>query len=434
MKPYPTKEVTKEVIFIGFPSPTHHYGGLSADNVASSKNRHSESSPKQAALQAVELMRYLLSLGQIVGVLPPQLRPHLPLLTERGFGIETAPLELLEKASSSSAMWVANAGTISPVADSADRKLHITTANLQSNIHRRIEAQATHQTLTAIFATVPNVILHNPLRADYGFLDEGAANHMRLAPSHNDIGLNVFAYGGRQNLKALRAIAANHCVFYEHALFVEQNPQVIAQGVFHNDVIAVSNENLLLVHELAYANGRSDIAKIESAYKKLHPNGNLQTIIISSDDLSVAEAVHSYFFNSQIITKPNGKMTVIAPQEIEILHNGKAAKLLGKICADSNNSIEDFVTLDLRQSMRNGGGPACLRLRVPMTDEQLLAISKNTAVLMNNDRLLELTKLAEKYYPETLNSEGLRSPELFKNCKSLLAEMKELLRCNISTQ
>ncbi|HUP12304.1 MAG TPA: N-succinylarginine dihydrolase, partial [Niastella sp.] len=407
----------EEIIFIGLPGTTHHYGGLSSDNVASDRNRGSESNPKQAALQATSLARYLHSMGIMVGILPPQLRPHLPVLQENGFTIENAPIDKLEQASSSSFMWAANAATVTPTLDSKDGKLHLTVANLHTNPHRRIEAETTYKVLSQIFHNVPDTVVHEPLSAAQGFLDEGAANHMRLSPRHNAVGLNVFVYGRRQNLAASRAVAEHHKIPEKQALFIEQNAQVIKQGVFHNDVIAVGNENLLLVHEAAYANGMADIEQIKNAYKTLHPQDNLQLIIIKENELSVEEAVHSYFFNSQIVTKPDGKMVVIAPLELKNLYSGKAAGLMERIRASSNNSIDEVQYLDLRQSMRNGGGPACLRLRVPVSASQADALRENTGILVDNKSLAEIETLVGRYYSESLTPEGLRNPELYKNCQ-----------------
>jgi len=387
-------ELTHEVIFIGLPGPTHHYGGLSADNVASSSNRGTISSPKQAALQVLALVRRLRGLGVNTAILPPQLRPHMALLP---MGIAAAPLALLEQASSSSAMWVANAATVTPSCDSADGLLHLTTANLLTNPHRRIEAEDTYRTLSAIFSHVPNAVVHPPVANP----DEGAANHMRLG------GLHVFVYGeaGRQSLAASQEIAKSHGLSPQQTLFIEQNPEVIRAGVFHNDVIAVSHETLLLVHEKAYVGG---IKAIEEAA----PNAKI--ITVAERELSVEEAVKTYFFNSQIVNTKNG-MAVIAPAELETLYGGKAAKLMRKY-------FNQVHFLDLHQSMKNGGGPACLRLRVPMLESQLAGL-----VLADDAQLAALENLIEKYYPETLTPEGLREPQLYEHCKMLLEELLPLL-------
>ena len=435
-------EEVKEVIFVGLPGPTHNYGGLSPDNVAATANRGSRSSPRQAALQALELARRMQSLGVEVGLFPPQLRPHLATLKQYFTGNpETLLAEaaaknpaLLEKMCSSSAMWAANAATSSPAIDNRDSMLHITAANLHTNLHRRIEADDTHRVLRAIFANVPGCQMHPPLPAATGMRDEGAANHMRLAPYHNRPALNVFVYGtdgspgdpesARQTLSASQAVAAQHSM--RDALFVKQNPAVIRQGVFHNDVIAVSNESVLLVHEQAYAGGQADIDRIADTYRALQDEP-LTVIVVRDSDLSVEEAVKTYFFNSQIITREGGRMAIIAPTEVATLYGGKASKLMQSIVADKGNPIEEMHFVDLRQSMSNGGGPACLRLRLPMARGRIEAIRNHVNVLATDKLLEHVETIVRTHYPEELNASDLTNPELYYRCRTVLMEMGALM-------
>jgi succinylarginine dihydrolase len=437
-------EPVKEVIFVGLPGPTHNYGGLSKDNVASSLNRGNTSNPKQAALQALGLVRLMKSLGVEVGILPPQLRPHLASLRQRFHGdaeqlIAQAAKQdpaLLEKLCSSSAMWTANAATTSPAIDNADQMLHLTVANLHTNLHRRIEADDTYRVLNAIFAQVPGARVHPPLDAAQGFRDEGAANHMRLLPRHNGRGLHVFVYGAdgsqddpksaRQTLSAFQAIKTEHGIPATHALFIKQNPAVIREGVFHNDVIAVSNESVLLVHEQAYAGGRLDIERIADMYKSLHGE-ELNVIMITDADLEVDEAVHTYFFNSQIITKPDGRMAVIAPSEVEMLYAGKAARLFKTIKNDSGNPIDEVHFVDLRQSMNNGGGPACLRLRVPMVETRVAAIKTHVNVMADDALLKNIESIIETHYPDKVDPEDIADPALYFGCRTVLMELGALM-------
>lgn len=435
----------QEVIFVGLPGPTHHYGGLSGDNVAATSNRGSQSAPKEAALQALELVRLLRGLGLRVGVLPPQLRPHMPLLRQHFEGeddrvIRQAALEapgLLEKASSSSAMWVANAATVAPSCDTADSKLHLTVANLFSNLHRRIEAEDTFRVLAGIFAKVPGCVVHPPLSAAAGMHDEGAANHMRFAPAHGAKGLHVFVYGAdgsrrdpqsaRQTLSASRAVAQQHALPGRAALFIRQNPAVIQQGVFHNDVIAVSHLNVLLAHAEAFEDGLRAVDEIVRAYTSLHPTQSLCPIVIEDDELTVEEAVHTYFFNSQIVSGPEG-MVLIAPKETELLYDGKALALMQRICADPGNPIREVRTVDLRQSMRNGGGPACLRLRVPMNGAQVEALGKHTGVLADDDIIEELAGIIHAHYPDTLTPQALANPLLLAACRRALEGFSDVMK------
>lgn len=429
----------KEVIFVGLPGPTHNYGGLSVDNVAAMSNRGSRSRPKEAALQALSLVRLLTSLGLEAAILPPQLRPHLPLLRTKFSGEDDAVIKkaaaedpaLLEKACSSSAMWTANAATVTAAADSGDGKLHLTVANLQTNIHRRIEAQDTYRVLAAIFGKVPAAAVHAPLPPD--MKDEGAANHMRLCPSHGAKGLNVFVYGtdggagdpptARQALAASQEIARTHEIPTGQILFLKQHPDLIRHGVFHNDVIAVANETVLLAHEKSFTGGREDITRLEKAYLKLH-GGKMQSIVIGESELSVEEAVRTYFFNSQIVTTKDG-MAIIAPTEVRDLYGGKAARLMEKICGGAITAVH---YLDLRQSMRNGGGPACLRLRVPMTETQVAAMRADANVLADAALLDALSQLIGRHYPEELSGQDLADPELYHRCHKALERMASLMR------
>lgn len=435
---------TKEVIFVGLPGPTHHYGGLSRDNVASEKNRGNSSSPKEAALQVLDLMRLMISLGEKVAILPPLLRPHMPLLRQHFEGSNDAVIraaaleapELLEQACSSSSMWCANAATVSPVFDTKNSHLHITTANLFSNLHRRIEAEDTHYVLQQIFAEVPDCTVHMPLSAAAGMHDEGAANHMRFAPTHDAKGVEVFVYGAdgstrdpqsaRQSLLASQEVMTAHQLPSKHALLVRQNPHVITQGVFHNDVIAVGHLNCLLAHELAFDAGAKAFDQIGAAYKALHKDA-LHELIISEDDLSIEEAVHSYLFNSQIIGTAVDGMSIIAPQETEELFEGKAMKLLEALCARGDNPIRNVYTADLRQSMRNGGGPACLRLRVVMRDDQLEALTRQRHVCIDAELLEGIEETIHNHYPDHLTPQSLGNPLLYTACENALKSFSELM-------
>lgn len=425
-----------EVIFLGVPGPTHNYGGLSADNMASSTHQGRISRPREAALQVLALARLLMSLGITVGLLPPQLRPHIKELKKRFPGDDRQTLLqallqdplLVESMSSSSAMWVANAATVTPPMDAVDHHLHLTVANLHTNLHRRIEALDTYLTLRQIFALIPHSIVDLPLPAESGWRDEGAANHMRLAPSHHAPGLHVFVYGtdgnprdpktARQNLSASQEIIARHHLEEGAAICVKQNPNVIEQGVFHNDVIAVSNENLLLVHEDAYAMGGADLAYIADSYRE-RTGQELIVRMVTRSELSVEEAVNTYFFNSQLLTLPDGGMTLIAPAEAQEMYDGKAWALMEKIVVEKNNPIRGLHSVDLRQSMQNGGGPACLRLRVPMDDAQIATLRERKRVLLDEAILCNMEDVVSRNYPESLTARQI-DYDLYLRCKEAL--------------
>jgi len=134
-----------EANFDGLVGPTHHYAGLSFGNEASTRNQNAAANPKLAAKQGLLKMKALADLGFAQGVLPPHERPHLATLRQMGFGgsdrevlaqAQAYSPRLLSSLSSASSMWVANAATVSPSADSADGRTHFTVANLNNKFHR----------------------------------------------------------------------------------------------------------------------------------------------------------------------------------------------------------------------------------------------------------------------------------------------------------
>lgn len=439
----------QEVIFLGLPGPTHNYGGLSADNVASSRNQGSTSSPRDAALQVAALARLLLSMGLTVGILPPQLRPHVKELKKHfpDAGddiIEKAAREhpaLLEAMSSSSAMWVANAATVGAGPDTGDHYLRLVVANLHTNIHRRIEALTTYLTLRQIFAQVPRAVVDLPLDAHQGYRDEGAANHMRMAPHHAAAGLNIFVYGtdgspsdpktARQTLDTSREVMSRLKLSDENSLFIKQNPQAVFSGVFHNDVIAVANENFLLVHEDAYALGTADIDYIAENYETLCGTKPVVRVIRRSE-LSMEEAIDTYFFNSQLITLPGGGMALIAPSDTRDRHEGKAWALLEMLLREKTNPLTRIESLDLHQSMRNGGGPACLRLRVPMDEQQISALKNHNRVLMDEAKIATLEETIRRTYPASLTAADINYA-LYLQCQEVLQALGICLGLDLSS-
>lgn len=383
-----------EVNFDGIPAPYHNYGGLSEGNLASRGSSGEVSRPKEAALQALQKAKFLADLGVKQAVLPPHFRPDPGLL-------EVYP-ERLVQLCSSSAMWTANAATVCP---SIDGKLGLVVANLQSNFHRSIEAPQTEKILRQVFANA----VFAPVKSGG---DEGAANHMRLAPKRDEKGIHVFVYGGntqkfpaRQSLQASQEVAAKLGV--KNAIFVQQNPAAIDAGVFHNDVIAVSNDNVLLMHE--------------SAFVGEFPEFNwLNKIVISAADLSVEDAVKTYFFNSQIVTLPSGEILVVAPQEVA--EHSAAKELMER----SFSRVEYF---NLKQSMKNGGGPACLRLRVLLNSAEIDAVKPR--LFLDDTLYAELVAWVEKHYRDELSVADLQDDNLHAESKMALVDLEKILQLNI---
>src|SRR5687767_11681285 len=247
----------REVNFDGIVGPSHNYAGLSLGNLASTRNAGEVSSPRAAALQGLDKMRANLALGLVQGLFVPPPRPNDAWLARLGTSIGEAEPVLAANAMSASAMWAANAATVSPAPDCTDGKCHLTVANLRTMPHRTHEWPYTLAQLRIAFAD-SSFAVHDPVPTAFG--DEGAANHMRFAPAHGQPGVEVFVYGlsggafpARQHLEASRAIARLHRLDPARTLFAEQSPDAIAAGAFHNDVVAVANERVLFAHEQAFA-------------------------------------------------------------------------------------------------------------------------------------------------------------------------------------
>lgn len=429
-----------EANFDGLVGPTHNYGGLSWGNVASQANVRAVSNPRQAALQGLAKMKKLADLGFVQGVLPPHERPHMPTLRALGFsGSDRDVLaaaarhpQILASVSSASAMWAANAATVSPSADTADRRLHFTPANLNAKFHRSIEHPVTGRILKAIFADESRFAHHPALPPANSFGDEGAANHSRLCAGHGEPGVELFVYGrsafdgntrqpgkypARQTLEASQAIARLHGLSDEKLVFARQNPSAVDAGVFHNDVIAVANGNTLFYHELAFVDEDRVLEEIRSKLK----GSELAAIRVSSAEVPVADAVSSYLFNSQLLTTNEG-MLLVVPGECREVES--VSRYLDKLL-QSGGPITAVEVFELNQSMRNGGGPACLRLRVVLQPGELAAVV--SGVLMDEALYARLRNWVNTHYRDRLSQEDLADPLLMEESRTALDELTRLL-------
>ena len=349
----------REINFDGIIGPSHNYAGLSLGNLASTRNAGGVSQPRAAALQGLDKMRANLALGLVQGLFVPQPRPACDWLAALGTTIDAAEPELAANATSASAMWAANAATVSPSPDTADGKCHLTVANLRTMPHRSHEWAATLAQLEVAFDD-PAFAVHGPVPAAFG--DEGAANHMRLTSGHGEPGIELFVYGrtggpypARQHVEASKAVARRHALAPERVLFAEQSADAIAAGAFHNDVVAVANGTVLFAHEQAFADKPALIDALAARV------AGFDHVEVAAAEVPLGDAIKSYLFNAQLVTGPDGVMTLVAPTECRDTPSVKA--WLDRHLA-SNGSIRRVDYVDVRQSMANGGGPACLRLRV----------------------------------------------------------------------
>jgi len=432
----------REVNFDGLVGPTHSYAGLSLGNVASERHQFRTANPRAAALQGLDKMQRLMDMGLIQGVLPPHERPHVPSLRNLGFsGTDAEVLEqtaelaprLLAAVGSASAMWTANAATVSCSADTADRRVHFTPANLNAKYHRSIEHPVTTRVLQAVFDDTRYFTVHDALPSCSHFGDEGAANHTRLCGDYGEKGVELYVFGqvalddavprptrfpARQTREASEAVARRHGLNPEQCVFAQQNPAVIDEGVFHNDVIAVGNRNVLLYHQDAFL----DTARVLSDINTRLSGTEFIPVCVPANQLSVTEAVSIYLFNSQLVSLDDGTMVLIAPSECRTSPRASAA--IDSILADASNPIKEVIAMDLKQSMQNGGGPACLRLRVVLTDEELDAVKH---CVLTPPLLDDLRTWVKRHYRDHLAPEDLADPALLDESRTALDELTRLL-------
>lgn len=432
-----------EVNFDGLVGPTHNYGGLAVGNVAAAENALMDSNPREAALQGLAKMKLLSDLGIRQAVLPPQDRPAIAVLRKLGFDGDDARVIaqaaalapwLLRACYSASSMWVANAATVSPSADTDDTRVHITPANLPSQFHRSIEPATTAAVMKRIFSDERYFAHHDPLPPNLYFADEGAANQLRVCSKHGETGLEIFVFGrsanrelpkplkfpARQSLEASEAIARLHKLGRRKSLFIQQNPAVIDAGAFHNDVLAVANCDVMLYHESAYLDWRQTEDAIAGAC-----NHTIHFIRAVESDIGLTEAINTYLFNSQLISLPGGEMMILAPSECQ--ESGSAKTFLECIVQDESNPIRRVEYVNLRQSMRNGGGPACLRLRVVLAEPEFESARESSRVILDQNLYHELKAWIEKHYRERISPDDLADPALLRESRAALDEITTIL-------
>lgn len=436
-----------EINFDGIVGPTHNYGGLSYGNIASIQSTGTESNPKAAALQGLEKMRFLMNLGIKQGVLPPHERPHLPTLRALGYsGTDAAILsavaqkepEILASCSSAAAMWTANAATVCASADSIDKHVHFTAANLSSKFHRSIEAPFTSVVLKTIFKDPLYFRHHDPMPQGSFFGDEGAANHTRFCHDYGGLGIQLFVFGrysfresshvpkiypARQAYEATQAIIRQHKAYPERIVIAQQNPRAIDAGVFHNDVISVGNRHVFLYHEAAFVGKERVISEIEIKARE-YSDLEMLFIEVPESQLSLTEAVSSYFFNSQLISRPDdASMLLLCPSECQEIPS--VQNVIDQIVGDKSNPINQVHYFNLHQSMRNGGGPACLRFRVPLNENELAAVHPD--VILTHDLYDKLTDWVEKHYRDRLAPKDLADPKFLLEVRAALDELTKIL-------
>ncbi len=407
-----------EINFDGIVGPSHNYAGLSPGNLAATSNKGAVAHPRAAALQGVEKMRGNLRRGLAQGFFLPLGRPNIGWLDRLNVDLAGAPDHIRAAAFSASSMWTANAATVSPAPDTPDGRCHLTVANLVTMAHRSHEWPGTLAQLKLAFADTAHFAVHGPVPAPYG--DEGAANHMRMAPGHGAPGIELFVYGrsgggfpARQHIEASKAVARGHGLDSGRIVFIEQAEAAIAAGAFHNDVVAVANERVLFVHEQAFAKPAAAYAEIRAKMPEA------QIVIVPAASVSLPDAIASYLFNAQLVTLPEGAMALIVP--LEAMETPSVHAYLDMLIG-GNGPIRRIVPVDVRQSMANGGGPACLRLRV-VADPATV----DARFLADESRLDRIAAVIAQHWPEQIEPAQLADAALADQVRAARKALLETL-------
>ena len=364
-------------------------------------------------------MKLMHDLGYKQCIIPPQERPLLN---------DYIDYQNMAINASASSMWVANSSTIAPSADTKNNKLNILTANLNFTHHRRIEAPQTHDILNKIFTDTSKFLIHCPLNSD-GTLDDEGANHTRFCNSYEEEGLHFFVYGrsnneseesptkypARQTLEASQKVAEELQI--KNAVFAQQSVESIDAGVFHHDVIGVGNKNLYFYHEKALQHEKESIENLKDLFK-----GDLNFIRVTEQQVPINIAVDTYLFNSQLVEYEDGHL-LLAP--IRCRRNALVRKYIQSIVG-KNKFIKKVRYINLEQSLHNGGGPACLRLRVAMINSEYNSL--HNGIKFTDTLHLRLRTWVKKYYETNLIYDDLFVPSYIKKCKLALNELTEILQ------
>jgi succinylarginine dihydrolase len=407
----------KEINFDGLVGPSHNYAGLSLGNIASASHKGDPSYPRAAALQGMAKMRRNLAALGVQGFLLPLPRPNGVLQSALAYdGTEAAALRAAPWSASS--MWTANAATVSPAPDTADGKCHLTPANLITMLHRAQEWGDTKAQLDIAFGDKAHFTVHDAVPPTFG--DEGAANHGRFCEGHDSPGVEFFVYGkpggrfpARQHEQASRLVARLHGLNADKCVFIEQNPAAIEAGAFHNDVVSVVNERVLFTHQEAFADQQGAYDAIRAKFPAL------EVVEVPSSAVTIEEAIRTYLFNAQLITLPDGTMNLIVPEEC------RESASVWAYCEEmmaSNGPIREVVPVDVRQSMANGGGPACLRLRVVCDPSTV-----DPRFLLDEVKADQMERVIAEHWPEQIDPADLGSESLVESVVAARLALLEML-------
>ena len=151
--------------------------------------------------------------------------------------------------------------------------------------------------------------------------------------------------------------------------------------------------------------------------------GAFSALVIRDDELPLADAVGTYLFNSQLLPL---RRRSLAARRAGGMPRASRSVAPARPARRDGSPIAEVLTFDLRQSMRNGGGPACLRLRVPLTDDDRRAMRGERVPRCRarcGARRLDPPALSRPARPA-----DLRDPALLDESRRALDELTGLLR------
>ena len=118
----------------------------------------------------------------------------------------------------------------------------------------------------------------------------------------------------------------------------------------------------------------------------------------------------------------DSKDSLICPTETR---DNPRSHAVAQAIAASNGPIGKVEYVDVRQSMRNGGGPACLRLRVVLTEDELAAT--NPEMRLTDGLHGALSIWAMRWYRDRLAPADLADPALLDETRGALDELTGFL-------
>jgi succinylarginine dihydrolase len=420
-------------------APTHHHGGLGVANRAAWRNRHLVSSPRAAALQGIRKMRLAADAGAVQLALPPTPRPDRAVLARMGVSssrlADTDVRDLVAASSSSASMWVANSATFTSSIEAADGRPHLTPANLVSSFHRASEVRHTTRLLRRVFD--PARFVHHPaLPASMAVRDEGSANHFCLARGPSQRGVHLFVFGARvlgeparaggeharQTHEASAAIARLHRLDPQRTVFGQESRQAIAAGAFHADLVMLACGEILFFHEDSLADNEAVEAELTCKYREA-TGRQLHLLAVPHSMLTLEQAIDSYVFNSQVVEARSGGRLLLAPAQAETMAAARHA--LKMLVEHPASAIDALHFVELTESMNNGGGPACLRLRLALTPAEVASLPPRMRI--DSERCRELEAWVERSYRSELSIEDLGSAALVDECERAQVSIAEIL-------